>query len=123
MKQAQQQARQAKLQDIATTFHLLFRQHSIMQAWHSMAQRAKQEQAQLQQEAAEQQLDEAKWSTAVQFHALYVKHSFWRWWVQATLHGRAAKDLELEHQARQQSIQRFVKASFVLTRDMQLMNQ
>ena len=94
-----------------------------MQAWHSMAQRAKQEQAQLQQEAAEQQLDEAKWSTAVQFHALYVKHSFWRWWVQATLHGRAAKDLELEHQARQQSIQRFVKASFVLTRDMQLMNQ
>lgn len=94
-----------------------------MQAWHSMAQRARQEQAQLQQEAAEQQLDEAKCSTAEQFHALYVKHSLWRWWVQVTLHGRAAKDLELEHQARQQSIQRFVKASFVLTTDMHLMGQ
>ena len=109
---AQQQARQAHLQDIATTFHLLFRQHSVMQVWHSMAQHAKHERAHIQQEAAEQQLDQTKCTAAMQFHALYVKHSFWRRWAEVTQQGRAVKELEQQHRARQQSIQRFVQASF-----------
>ena len=109
VKHAQQQARQAHLEDIATTFHLLFRQHTIMQVWHGMAQHAKHEELQAQQEAAQQELELNKNNVAVQFHALYLRHSFWRHWVAAIQQIRAAKDLELQHKARQHNIQRFVK--------------
>ena len=49
VQQAQHKARQAHLQDIAVTFHQLFRQHSILQTWHSIAQHAQREQARVQQ--------------------------------------------------------------------------
>ena len=49
VQQAQHKARQAHLQDIAVTFHQLFRQHSILQTWHSIAQHAKREHARAQQ--------------------------------------------------------------------------
>lgn len=111
VKEAQQQARQAHLQDIATTFHLLFRQHSVMQAWHTMSQRTKHERTQTQQAAAEQQRDQAKWAAAVQFHGLYTQHSFWRCWVEVTQQGRIEKELDLQHQTRQHNIRRFVKVS------------
>ena len=108
---AQQEARRARLQDIATTFHILFRHHSIIQAWHSTAQRAKHERLQLQHEADEQRQEVTKGTAASQFHALYTKHSFWRLWVEVVQQDRAARELELQHQARQHSIQRFVQAS------------
>ena len=110
---AQQQARQARLQDIATTFHILFRRHSIIQAWHTSAQTAKHERLQLQQAAYDQRQEVTKGTAASQFHELYVKHSVWRVWVEVMQQGRAARELGLQHQARQQSIQRFVQASRV----------
>ncbi|DBA67260.1 TPA: hypothetical protein ACH3X2_001569 [Trebouxia sp. C0005] len=109
VKQAQLQARQAHLQDIATTFHMLFRQHSVMQAWHAVAQHTTHERTQTQQAAAEQQRDQAKWAAAVQFHGLYTQHSFWRCWLEVAQQGRIEKELELQHQTRQHSIQQFVK--------------
>ena len=111
VQQAQQQARQAHLQDIATTFHMLFRQHSVMQAWHAVTQHTKHERTQTQQAAAEQQRDQAKWAAAVQFHGLYTQHSFWRCWVEVTQQGKIEKELELQHENRQHSIRQFVKVS------------
>ena len=106
---AQQQARQAHLEDIATTFHVLFRQHSIMQAWHSTAQRAKHERTQQQQEAAEQQADQSRCAAAIRFHDLYIGHRFWKCWVEMVHQSRAVRELDLQHKERQQSIQRFVQ--------------
>ena len=110
---AQQQARQAHLEDIATTFHVLFRQHSVLQAWHSTAQHAKHERTQQQQEAAEQQADYTRCTAAVKFHDLYTGHRFWKGWLEAVQQSRAAKELELQHKARQQSIQRFVQVKLL----------
>lgn len=108
---AQQHARQAHLQDIAVTFHDLFRRHSILQAWHSTAQHAKRQRLQLQQQAGEQQQEATNQAAASRFHALYVKHSSWQRWVEVVQHSKVTRELDLQHQARQQSIQRFVQAS------------
>ena len=106
---AQHQARQAHLQDIAATFHQLFRQHSILQTWHSMAQHAKQEQAQMQQATAQQQLEQAQTGAAVKFQTLYAMHSCWKAWLHEVQQSRAAQQLEQQHEARQRGIQRFLQ--------------
>ena len=111
VRRAQHQARQAHLHDIALTFHNLFRSHGILQAWHSLTQHAKHDRMQLQQEADEQQREATNHAAACRFHVLYVKHSFWQQWVDGVLQSKAARELDMQHQARQQSIQRFVQAS------------
>ena len=111
VRHAQHQARQAHLQDIAITFHNLFRSHGILQAWHSLTEHAKHDRMQLQQEADEQQRKATHLAAACRFHVLYVKHGFWQQWVDAVQQSKAAKELDVQHQARQQSIQRFVQAS------------
>jgi len=111
VRHAQHEARQAHLQDIAVTFHNLFRRHSTLQAWHSLAQHAKRARMQLQQEADEQQHEATNHAAACRFHALYVKHGFWQRWVNGLQQSKAAKELDVQHQARQHSIQRFVQAS------------
>lgn len=111
VRHAQQQARQAHLQDISITFHNLFRSHSILRAWHSLAQHAKRDRLQLQQQANEQQHEATNHAAACRFHVLYVKHAFWQRWVDVVQQSKAARELDLQHQARQQSIQRFVQAS------------
>lgn len=111
VRHAQDQARQAHLQDIAITFHNLFRSHSILQAWHCLAQHAKRDRMQLQQEADEQQHEATNHAAACRFHLLYVKHGFWQRWADAVQQSKAAMELDLQHQARQHSIQRFVQAS------------
>ncbi|KAL3139777.1 hypothetical protein ABBQ38_004080 [Trebouxia sp. C0009 RCD-2024] len=110
VRMAQQHARQAHLQDIAVTFHDLFRRHSILQAWHSTAQHAKRQRLQLQQQAGEQQQEATNQAAASRFHALYVKHSSWQRWVEVVQHSKVTRELDLQHQARQQSIQRFEAA-------------
>ena len=111
VRQAEQQARQAHLEDIAATFHILFRRHSIMQAWHSAAQRTKHERVQLQQQEDEQRDEVAKGAAASRLHALYVKHSAWQQWVELAQQGRAGRELAQQHQARQHSIHRFVQVT------------
>ena len=111
VRRAQHEARQAHLQDIAITFHNLFRSHSSLQAWHSLAQHAKCARMKLQQEANEQQHEATNLAAACRFHVLYVKHGFWQRWVDGVQQSKAAKELDFQHQARQRSIQRFVQAS------------
>ena len=117
VKHAQQQARQAHLEDIAVTFHVLFSQHSIVQAWHSTAQHAKHERSQQQQQAAEQQAGESRQAAAIKFHDLYTRHRCWKQWLGLVQQGRAEKELSLQHAARQQSIQRFVQVTMKMRKD------
>ncbi|KAK9824252.1 hypothetical protein WJX72_008945 [[Myrmecia] bisecta] len=108
-RQAEAVARQQRLNDIAITFHLMYRAHSALLAWHR-AVRAARDTAKREREAVlERQADARKQHAAEQFQRLYAQHACFAAWRKEVDRERAAHELQAEHAIRQDRIQRFVQ--------------
>lgn len=108
---AAEAARETHLEQIAFSFRQLWLAHAVLRCWRAAPAARRAAAAALAAAAEDRRLSEARVAAADSFRRIFLLHTGLRAWKESFGHAQMARQLEAQHLARRQAMERAVQVS------------